>query len=78
MRPTAAPLDARGHDQPRTLEPVEPVVDDRPADRPDRPDLAAARELRSQRPPVRATLGHQREHGPVVVRELVDHRQRSL
>ena len=55
-------------DQLGPLEPVEAVVDDRAADRPDLAELAAGAELVRERPAVGRLLGDERQHGPVVGR----------
>ena len=74
VRAPAAALEPGGADQAGPLEPVEAVVDDRPADRPDRPDLTAARQLGRERPAVRGVLVDEREDGPVVRTQALRHR----
>ena len=51
MRPPAAALDPGRPDQLGPLEPVETVVDDRPADRPDLAELAAGASLSASAQP---------------------------
>ena len=70
MRPSRAAHDAGGLDQASVLEPFEPLIDDRAAERPDRPDLAAASDLHRDRPAVGRPLGNERQNRPVARGEL--------
>src|SRR5262249_51097433 len=70
MRPPIAPLEPDRLDQLLLLEALERGVDERPAERPDRADLASLRELHRQRPPVNRLLRDQGEHGELARREV--------
>ena len=50
--------------RPRCVEDLEPAVDERALQRPDRAELAGLRQLSSQCPAMRRPLAEQREHGP--------------
>src|SRR5581483_9289389 len=77
VRPALARLVPGGLDQAAVGEDLDRAVHERPAERPDRPELAARPERRRERAPVRRALGEEREHRPLPGGEVPDRHRRE-